>query len=1180
MATENEPARNPILPAGNAEAGAAQLKFSLLGPLLVCRGETVLAVPAGKQRALLAALLLNAGRTVPADELIEVLWDTSPPVSARASLHNYVKRLRKALGDAGHRRISTHPHGYLISVEPGGLDAERFEALVDTARAAARAGSWEATAGRLREALSLWRGRPLADVDSAVLAQQEAPRLAEMRLQALEARVDADLHLGCHAEVIPELRHLAGAHPLREHLHGLLMLALYRDGRQAEALAAYQHARSVLVEELGAEPGTGLRELHRRVLAADPTLAVPSPARSPTGSAVPPSALTPAGSLFGRDSESAMLARLMKDVAGGRGCSVLIEGEPGIGKSALVRAALGEAVEAGCQVFWGAGDELGQALPLLPLLDGLRVRDPSPDPRRSMIVRILRGELTLGRGADVPAALAEQLLALVAELCATAPTVLVIDDLQWADQASVTLWGRLARSGRHQPLLLVGMMRPVPQREDLLALRRSADLAARLQLGGLPRESVTQLVENLAGGKPDKDLMRLADGAAGNPLYLTELVDALARSSSLTVSDRGAVELTSDHAPGSLSAAIADRLGFVPSWVREVLRAAALLGVDFAVPDLATVLGRGIADLVPAVNEARATGVLAESGCGLGFRHPLIRAALYEEIPAPVRAAWHREAGRALAEANAPADRVARQLLQAVAGAAGTAEPMDEWILRWLARTAPLLVGQAPRAAAELLRQAVARSPVGSAGHDSLVCRLAEALYRVGDAAEAERVADRALAATVDPDLLVDLHWTLAECRTMAGRFPESLAALNQALALPGISGGHRARLLAAIARTHRHLGQIEMADQVAGAALAEATEAEDDWAVGWALHVLTITAAMRGHVADALPLYDRALAVTQAEPALTDLRLLLQINKAVALGELDQYDRAIAAARQAQQLADRAGITIRRAQAHCTLGQLLFHTGSWDEALAEVGVLQEVTKDPGVACCDHGVAAVICFHRGETAAAREHLAAAAPHAERIGSRVVGPLALARSLDFEQNGALAEALAVLTGFTDNAEEVDEIEDLLADGVRLAVKVGDMAAAHMLADRAMTLAHDTEIAHRQANALYCSGLPASNAGRLLRAADRYHDASRPLLQAKALEAAAGVFAAGGERGPARAAVIQAVDVYASLAAAQDVARLQARPREHGIRPGPEPNVPAARWSGNAAYSGGDGAVSAD
>jgi DNA-binding CsgD family transcriptional regulator/tetratricopeptide (TPR) repeat protein len=862
-----------------------------------------------------------------------------------------------------------------------------------------------------------------------------------------------------------------------------------------------------------------------------------------------------ADQLVGRDCELSRLISCAAEATAGHGRAVLIEGEPGIGKSALVRAACAEAAELGCQVFWGAGDELGQALPLLPILDGLRVREPSGNPRQETIVALLRGEVASGHAEDVPTALAEQLLALVDELCATLPTVLVVDDLQWADHASVTVWERLSRSARHLPLLLIGMMRPVPQREDLLALRHTADIAARLQLVGLHEESVTELVQTLAGGKPDDDLMHLADGAAGNPLYLTELVDALARSSGLAVSDAGTVELTSDHAPESLPAAIADRLGFVPSGVREVLRAAALLGVEFAVSDLATVLGRGVVDLIPAVDEARAAGVLAESGSTLGFRHPMIRSALYEEIPAPVRAAWHREAGRALAHEGAPADRVARQLLQAVREPADGTEPMDEWILRWLYTAAPLLVGQAPRAAAELLGCALARTPTDLPQHDTLVCWLAEALYRVGDAAEAERVAERGLAATDNPDLLVDLHWTLAQCRTMVGRFPESLAALNEALVLPGISGRHRARLLVAIARTHRELGQIEMVDQVATAALAEATAADDDWAVGWALHVLTYVAAMRGRSADALPLYDQALAVTRAEPALTDLRLLLQINKAVALGELDQYDGAIAVARDAQRLADQVGITVRRAQAHCSLGELLFHTGSWDDALAEVCVVQEVTKDPGVACCDHGVAAAISIHRGDMSMARQHLASAVPHAERIGNRVVGTLALARSEAFEQEGALTDALGVLTTFTDDAEEVDEVEDLLADSVRLATKVGDTAAARTLADRAVALARDSKIPHRQANALCCQGLVDRDPVRLLRAAERYDDARRPLLGAKALEAAAEAFVGRGDRDPARAAFSRAVDLYSSLGATHDVNRLQAEFRAHGIRRAP-------------------------
>jgi DNA-binding CsgD family transcriptional regulator len=863
----------------------------------------------------------------------------------------------------------------------------------------------------------------------------------------------------------------------------------------------------------------------------------------------------PGSALIGRDAEIAMLVSLVTEVTAGRGGAVLIEGEPGIGKSSLVRAALAEA-GSGCQVFWGAGDELGEALPLLPLLEALRVREPSANPRRSMILRLLRGEVAADRGTDVTAALAEQLLALVAEECAIQPTVLVVDDLQWADQASVTLWGRLARSVQQASLLLVGMMRPVPQRDDLLALRRMAGGTERLRLTGLDGPAVAELITSRVGGKPDDRLLRLADGAAGNPLYVIELVDALARSSSVTVSGAGTAVLKNGSAPRSLSAAIADRLGFVSTSVREVLRAAALLGVDFAVPDLAVVLDRGVADLVPALDEARAAGVLTESGTGLGFRHPLIRTALYEEIPAPVRAAWHRDAGGALAEAGAPADRVARQLLRALGGPGGRRDPMDDWMLNWLARTADLLVGQAPGVAAELLRRAVAGSAVGSEHHDFLVSRLADTLYRVGEAAEAEQVANRALAQTVEPDLLVDLHWTLAQCRMRVGEFEESLATLDDALDSPGISARHRARLLVLAARTHSNRGDFETAGEVAETALIVATEAGDNWAMGWALHVLTIVTGVQGQMTDALPLFERALTVTEADPALTDLRILLQINQAVTLGNLDQYEEAIGAARQALYLADQAGTVIRRVQAHSALGELLFDTGRWAEAMAEVEALDEEVKEPMAACCDLGIAAVIRFHRGDHAAARASLAASVPRAERIGSQVIGSLLLARSMDREEAGGPAEALAVLTaGFAENAEELDEIEDLLPDAVRLATETGDLTAAGELAGHAVSLAAGSEIPHRQATALYCRGMLEHDTAGLLTAAERYADAGRPLLSAKALEAAATGFLRGEDRDKARAAFIQAVEIYTSLGAAADVSRLQASFRAHGIRRGP-------------------------
>jgi DNA-binding CsgD family transcriptional regulator len=857
------------------------------------------------------------------------------------------------------------------------------------------------------------------------------------------------------------------------------------------------------------------------------------------------------------------LAGLIRAAATKRGSAVLIEGEPGIGKSSLVRAAIAEAADSRCVEFWGTGDELGQALPLLPLLEALRVRELADSPRRNTIVRLLRGELASVPGADVSAALAEQLLALIAEECAAQPAILVIDDLQWADPATVTLWARLARSVHQMPLLLAGMMRPVPQREDLLALRRAAGEEARLQLTRLPDEAVAELVTALVGRKPGNDLLQLAAGAAGNPLYVTELVAALARSARLTVTSTGRLDLAKGSAPVSLPAAIADRLDFVSAPTREVLQAAAMLGVDFAVPDLTIVLDRHIADLLPAIDEARAAGVLTNSAGGLSFRHPLIQEALYDSMPVSVRATWHRATGRALAHALAPAERVARQLLGAFAGP-GPADPMDDWLLSWLTDTADVLVAQAPQVASDLLRYAVASCPAGSARHDLLVSRLADALYRVGDAAEAEQVASMALTQPTEPDVLVDLHWTLAQCRLQAGKSEESLDALHRALVAQGITARHRARLLVLAARIHSNLGEVEKAGDTARAALAAAEDAGDVWAMGWALHVLILVTAMQGHHADTLSLFDSALTVTQAEPALTDLRLLLQINKAVTLGDLDRHVEALAAAREARHLASLAGTVVRLTQAHCALGQLLFDAGQWAEALAEVQALDDALKEPGAACIDHSIAAVICFHRGDIAAARGHLTDADPYARRIGSRLIAPLALARSLDREVAADARSALAVLTvGLAGNTEELDEIEELVADVVRLACEIGDLATAETFTSHAEALAAGSDIPHRQGNTLYCRGLLGHDPVGLLQAAQRYSDGTRPLLAAKALEAAASEFVAAGDRDQARAAFTDAVEIYSSLGAATDAARLQAVFRAHGIRRGPHAKHRTAR-----------------
>lgn len=368
--------------------------------------------------------------------------------------------------------------------------------------------------------------------------------------------------------------------------------------------------------------------------------------------------------LVGREHHLDQVLSWVAELQAGCGRAVLVEGEPGIGKSSLVRAAAAEAEERGCQVFWAACDELSQAFPLLPLLDAVEQRAEAGS-GHAQIVELLRSKSAPGNAVDLVAAAAERLLALIDDFCSAAPVMLVVDDLQWADSATVMTLGRLVRSVRQVPLLVVGTTRPVPRRDDLVALRRAVEPDGLLRLPNLSPADVAEFVAGAVRGTPGPRLLRLAAGAGGNPLYLTELIDALVRGRSLIIDD-GCVEVTGDRSLVSLSAAIADRLEFLPAPVRGALRAAALLGGDFSVSDLAVVAGLRINDLLPILDEAILAGVLRGDGPQLAFRHPLIRAALYEGMPVAVRAAWHRDAARALVENGASAERVARQLLPAI----------------------------------------------------------------------------------------------------------------------------------------------------------------------------------------------------------------------------------------------------------------------------------------------------------------------------------------------------------------------------------------------------------------------------------------------------------------------------------------------------------------------------------
>jgi DNA-binding SARP family transcriptional activator len=356
------------------------MKFHILGPLEVLDGDRRIALGGDKQRALLALLLLNRGETLSTDQLIDELWGERPPAKAAKTVQVHISRLRKALaagrGEGSDELIVTREHGYVLALDPEHVDAHCFELLVAEGRSELAADNPEKALAALENGLSLWRGRPLADLAYEPFAQSEIARMDDIRLAALEQLIAAKLALGRHVEVVGQLQRLIRDHPYREGLRAQLMLALYRCDRQADALQVYQDARRALVEELGIEPGQRLRELERAVLAQDEALAAPSTPRATgtlagdaegTSSAPPVSAELPTG----------VVTFLLTDIEGSSGLweadaegmaaalelhDDLIAGTVDAHRGRLLKAK-GEG-DATLSVFWRASDAVACVLQL------------------------------------------------------------------------------------------------------------------------------------------------------------------------------------------------------------------------------------------------------------------------------------------------------------------------------------------------------------------------------------------------------------------------------------------------------------------------------------------------------------------------------------------------------------------------------------------------------------------------------------------------------------------------------------------------------------------------------------------------------------------------------------------------------------------------------------------------
>ncbi|NKE63925.1 AfsR/SARP family transcriptional regulator, partial [Lentzea sp. PSKA42] len=306
-------------------------QFRLLGPLEVRLDGSAVVLRAGKHRALLAALLLRPNRVVPVTELVEHVWGDAPPARTRGTLQTYVMRLRAALGDPS--LIQTAADGYRMRVDPLAVDAHRFADAAARGRVAAAADDLVMARKAFAEALELWRGPVLSDVPSETLYSEHAPRLTELLMTVHEQRIDVELALGNHADLVPELFALTRDHPLRERFWGQLMLALYRSSRQAEALEAFRQLDRTLDEQLGIDPSQELRSLHQAILVGSPELAAPAVAREPERAPASPMRLPDDIADF--TGRSWHVERISGLITGGSVPIVTLAGQPGVGKTTL-----------------------------------------------------------------------------------------------------------------------------------------------------------------------------------------------------------------------------------------------------------------------------------------------------------------------------------------------------------------------------------------------------------------------------------------------------------------------------------------------------------------------------------------------------------------------------------------------------------------------------------------------------------------------------------------------------------------------------------------------------------------------------------------------------------------------------------------------------------------------------
>lgn len=819
------------------------------------------------------------------------------------------------------------------------------------------------------------------------------------------------------------------------------------------------------------------------------------------------------------------------------------------------------AASLGFRSFSGRAEELERDQPFGPLAQALSLSPSSQDPARAAVGDLLTrrsvasATTPFSPAADLRARLVDDIIDLLERESTAGPVALLLDDLQWADDATLLALPELGRRLFDKPVLIAGAYRPLPRTPALRLLFDAlpAGTVDHLVLGPLDPPSVEALAIQLTGDRPGASLLRQADGAAGNPFFLQELFAALVDDGLVEIRD-GRAEVRTAALPPSLRTTVIRRLGFLPEPSLRVLRWASVLGTSFVVADLAAVLAASIDETVEALEPALRAQVVVDAGRRLAFRHDLVHEAIYADTPEAIRVGFHLHVGRVLAAAGAEALHVAPHFARGAQG-------HELEAASWLRRAADDVALRSPATAVGLLERALELTAPRDAVRSELLLELVKTLLWSGRWDDAEDLARRVLENDQGAAIDGTLRYVMARALVYRGRTADSVREVDQALGY-AIPDRDRARLLADLSMRLPLLGDLGGGRLAAEEALLLATDGDDKLAASTARSGLALIAVLGGDPMEGARVARAAL--PRGEGSIAETVELVQpyFFYSIALIDADRLDEAGQVLGRLRRRTEEMGMTWALGLSERLLALLHFLTGDWADALAEAETGIALCEETGTRVWSLVVDAVlvrIASHQGDADRAAQAVMAGERLVAETGLAHLGleRWFLAQALVQEAAGDSDGAYVTLNEAWRTAESrglVAGTRELGPDLVRLAVARGERSVAEMATRAVESAATRAATPSYEGAALRCRGLLADDPALLARAADAYRRAGRLLELGAVCEDGGLIHGAHGRLDEARGLLEEALGHYGRLGAARDAARAEQHLRALGVRRG--------------------------